>query len=55
MAGSAQAQVESELARVQRVLVASEDARRKMESELDGVLWLLLERPGGRRRRKLSV
>ena len=34
-AGSGQAQMESELARVRRALVASEDARRKMESELD--------------------
>ena len=31
-AGSAQAQVESEFERVQHALVASEDARRKMES-----------------------
>ena len=34
-AGSARAQVESELARVQHALAASEDARRTMESELD--------------------
>ena len=33
---SAQAYVESELAWVQRALVASEDARRKVESELNG-------------------
>ena len=35
-AGSARAHVESELAWVQRALAASEDARRKVESELDG-------------------
>ena len=35
-AGSAQAQMESELARVQRDLTASEDARRKVDFELDG-------------------
>ena len=34
--GSAWAQVESELARVQRTLAALEDAWRKVESELDG-------------------
>ena len=34
-AGSAQAQMEYELARVQRALAASEDARWKVESELD--------------------
>ena len=34
--GSARAQVESELARVQRALVALEDAQRKVESELVG-------------------
>ena len=36
-AGSTRAQVESELARVQHALVALEDARWKVESELDGV------------------
>ena len=36
-AGSAPAQVESELARVQHSIVSSKDARRKVESELDGV------------------
>ena len=35
-AGSTRAQVESELAQVQRALAASEDAWRKVESELDG-------------------
>ena len=35
MAGNARAQLESELARVQHALSASEDARRKMESKLD--------------------
>ena len=33
---NAQAQMESKLARVQRTLAASEDTRRKVESELDG-------------------
>ena len=35
VAGSAPIQMESELARVQRALDASEDARRKVEFELD--------------------
>ena len=35
-ASSARAQMEFELARVQRALPALEDARRKVESELDG-------------------
>ena len=39
--GSAQAQVESELAQVQRTLAASEDARRKVDSKLDGA-WQAL-------------
>ena len=34
-AGGARAQMESELARVQRTLAASEDVRQKVESELD--------------------
>ena len=34
-AGSARAQIEFELARVQRALVGLEDARRKVEFELD--------------------
>ena len=36
VASSARAQVEYELARVQHALAASEVARRKVESELDG-------------------
>ena len=36
-AGSAQAQMESELARVQRALTASEGVRLKTESELDSI------------------
>ena len=36
-AGSAQAQMESELARVQRALTASEGVRMKAESELDSI------------------
>ena len=55
--GSARAQMESELALVQHALAASEKAQRKVESEFEGFssLWILLERPGGRRRRKLVV
>ena len=36
VAGGARAHMESELARVQRALAASEDARRKVEFELEG-------------------
>ena len=36
VAGSARAQMEFELARVQRALATSEDAQQKVESELDG-------------------
>ena len=56
-AGSSWAQVESELAWVQCALVASKDAWRKVELSYSGLsrLWLLLERPGERRRRKLIV
>ena len=35
VAGSARAQMESKIARVQRALAASEDVKLKMESELD--------------------
>ena len=53
--GSARVQVESELARVQNALAASEDARQKGESELTGVQHALAASEEARRKAEDEV
>ena len=54
--GSARAQVELELARVQNGLAVSEDGRLKAESELDfDRPWLRQRRPAGRLRKRKTA